>query len=129
MYVFFLLIRRPPRSTRTDTLVPYTTLCRSVLAAGTQLQMSRSVERDRRALVVDDPDFDAVDGLAGARCPLLHAVGEPADRRSEEHTSELPSLMRISYAVFCLKKKSITVFAINKHILKHCKSLHQTNRH
>src|SRR3546814_13296790 len=80
MYVFFLLIRRPPRSTRTDTLVPYTTLCRSVLAAGTQLQMSRSVERDRRALVVDDPDFDAVDGLAGARCPLLHAVGEPADR-------------------------------------------------
>src|SRR3546814_6853526 len=108
--------------------------------------MSRSVERDRRALVVDDPDFDAVDGLAGARCPLLHAVGEPADRgdaglghspgrnqlraqqparptdklrrdrraaadetaerrRSEEHTSELQSPMRISYAVFCLKTK------------------------
>src|SRR3546814_12740027 len=81
---FFLMIRRPPRSTRTDTLFPYTTLFRSLRGGEFCL------------------------GLRGA----LAELGEPpADRharivgeRSEEHTSELQSLMRISYAVFCLKK-------------------------
>src|SRR3546814_6788701 len=74
--VFFLMIRRPPRSTRTDTLFPYTTLFRSVAGAGAEPH-GRGDRHHRRA----------------------HRA------RSEEHTSELQSLMRISYAVFCLKKK------------------------
>src|SRR3546814_3099432 len=76
------MIRRPPRSTRTDTLFPYTTLFRSPDRAG-----HRALDRHDRA-------FDA--RLALWRTPAA---------RSEEHTSELQSLMRISYAVFCLKKK------------------------
>src|SRR3546814_13410657 len=83
---FFLMIRRPPRSTRTDTLFPYTTLFRS----------------------------------AGPRTAMLYFLGGTSgdwawetpislDERSEEHTSELQSLMRISYAVFCLKKKKINI--------------------
>src|SRR3546814_6986343 len=75
--------RRPPRSTRTDTLFPYTTLFRS---AGRQ------------------------PAVAAPRPQQGHRAGPEADRgrafRSEEHTSELQSLMRISYAVFCLKKKN-----------------------
>src|SRR3546814_2116051 len=78
-FFFFLMIRRPPRSTRTDTLFPYTTLFRS-RASRLQIQTSHCPGR----------------GEAGPRTC--------ADR-SEEHTSELQSLMRISYAVFCLKKK------------------------
>src|SRR3546814_11834709 len=80
---FFLMIRRPPRSTRTDTLFPYTTLFRSEL---------RVKESDRIA------------AMAASLRTLGIAVEEAPDR-SEEHTSELQSLMRISYAVFCLKKK------------------------
>src|SRR3546814_14364173 len=84
---FLLLIRRPPISTRTDTLFPYTTLFRSHL-------------RQKH------------------RLPHLESIGDatrefPGRSRSEEHTSELQSLMRISYAVFCLKKKNpvqITVY-------------------
>src|SRR3546814_10325235 len=78
------MIRRPPRSTRTDTLFPYTTLFRS-----------------------DGPerDFGAFD-LRGERIFFKIDYYDPAlEFRSEEHTSELQSLMRISYAVFCLKKK------------------------
>src|SRR3546814_20863201 len=78
--VFFLMIRRPPRSTRTDTLFPYTTLFRSV---GARLRQCDTVGFG----------IDAEQQLPGF------------DLRSEEHTSELQSLMRISYAVFCLKKK------------------------
>src|SRR3546814_5505448 len=94
--VFFLMIRRPPRSTRTDTLFPYTTLFRS----DQDHQHRRDVEapgRGKGGALHDDPV------AIGARRP-----GERDDhrqRRSEEHTSELQSLMRISYAVFCLKKK------------------------
>src|SRR3546814_2701413 len=77
------MIRRPPRSTRTDTLFPYTTLFRSCPAR------SRCLPR---------ATGHAVSG-GGAR-------GSPSTPRSEEHTSELQSLMRISYAVFCLKKKT-----------------------
>src|SRR3546814_12779331 len=81
---FFLLIRRPPRSTRTDTLFPYTTLFRSAW----------------------NPDDDAADMLVGDRRQPVEAAKAVVGRiRSEEHTSELQSLMRISYAVFCLKKK------------------------
>src|SRR3546814_13604083 len=90
VFFFFLMIRRPPRSTRTDTLFPYTTLFRSVHVGGAQ------VRPDER------PD---VDGRASGLETLRDRSGRRARWRSEEHTSELQSLMRISYAVFCLKKK------------------------
>src|SRR3546814_20785172 len=83
---FFLMIRRPPRSTRTDTLFPYTTLFRSP-----------AVERERHP--VHRP-HDAT-----GRVEVGLQVDDVEEARSEEHTSELQSLMRISYAVFCLKKK------------------------
>src|SRR3546814_7434091 len=96
------MIRRPPRSTRTDTLFPYTTLFRS----GDRDEVGAFLERipvapeyregqppQRRVVLVQHPLLD--DG----------GVGELTGERSEEHTSELQSLMRISYAVFCLKKK------------------------
>src|SRR3546814_11148480 len=89
LVVFFLMIRRPPRSTRTDTLFPYTTLFRSREYA----VASRVVQRH---------DF-----LEGVRAVIIDKDNAPRWNpvRSEEHTSELQSLMRISYAVFCLKKK------------------------
>src|SRR3546814_13867320 len=80
-YFFFLMIRRPPRSTRTDTLFPYTTLFRSNLY---------SPSLSSRQLRASDQ---------------FTKFSEWGISRSEEHTSELQSLMRISYAVFCLKKK------------------------
>src|SRR3546814_14893942 len=79
---FFLMIRRPPRSTRTDTLFPYTTLFRSL-----------------HYRIIDVSSFKEV---ARRWFPRIYF----ASPRSEEHTSELQSLMRISYAVFCLKKKT-----------------------
>src|SRR3546814_20472142 len=85
---FFLMIRRPPRSTRTDTLFPYTTLFRSV--GGKTAEVGCGGRFADAALGRDDGY-----NLHGAL-----RLG-----RSEEHTSELQSLMRISYAVFCLKKK------------------------
>src|SRR3546814_7940663 len=96
---FFLMIRRPPRSTRTDTLFPYTTLFRS--------PRRRIQVRNNRTLCRRPPY-----PVPGSR---KHAQNQRAYRaghryrpsvRSEEHTSELQSLMRISYAVFCLKKKN-----------------------
>src|SRR3546814_6068165 len=102
------MIRRPPRSTRTDTLFPYTTLFRS---ARSPHQRDQPCERDlagvapagEHAFAAEHPvETDAVK-------PARQPVVVPAfDRRSEEHTSELQSLMRISYAVFCLKKKTYT---------------------
>src|SRR3546814_11084537 len=91
---FFLMIRRPPRSTRTDTLFPYTTLFRSAL--GSWLSYDDLVHLVTR--VIDTP----VTGFA-----VIYGV------RSEEHTSELQSLMRISYAVFCLKKKNPPIPNLN----------------
>src|SRR3546814_14170431 len=90
-YVFFLMIRRPPRSTRTDTLFPYTTLFRSPRndARGPKRPTSQA--------------FSSIDTVIADRKPLDIQC---AWSRSEEHTSELQSLMRISYAVFCLKKKN-----------------------
>src|SRR3546814_3351471 len=105
------MIRRPPRSTRTDTLFPYTTLFRSEMV-----------------MEVEDPEFGpfplarpARDDLArlagiGARALVKPQLVQPeafvgVDDRSEEHTSELQSLMRISYAVFCLKKKTQNTLA------------------
>src|SRR3546814_2851939 len=122
-FFFFLMIRQPPRSTRTDTPFPYTTLFRSDATRRPGRHASL-----RRPPAVDEPHAQP----AGSRCadrarniavrlPAHHAprgrplaAVRPVDQRrhrqrhlprSEEHTSELQSLMRISYAVFCLKKK------------------------
>src|SRR3546814_8961104 len=90
MMCFFLSVRRPPRSTRTDTLFPYTTLFRS---------------RAYNSFLTNDARTAAGDyARAAARQGWLDQI-----QSSEEHTSELQSLMRISYAVFCLKKKIYTV--------------------
>src|SRR3546814_962337 len=104
---FFLIIRRPPRSTRTDTLFPYTTLFRSIgykicdlpeankpaaFAGCTRFGNSPALITPYQTLTSNPERVETIDNFAGGG-------------RSEEHTSELQSLMRISYAVFCLKKK------------------------
>src|SRR3546814_9331334 len=100
------MIRRPPRSTRTDTLFPYTTLFRSISAKQrleVHVGLLRLAELQQRRLLETE-------------CTSKHDIGKLLDAhvvqvhgRSEEHTSELQSLMRISYAVFCLKKKKIQI--------------------
>src|SRR3546814_19645175 len=99
LVLFFLMIRRPPRSTRTDTLFPYTTLCRSLVPA---CQAIGAVQARPRCL------GRRLCRRAG-RLPLQGrhlAARNPEDRRQIGRApSELQSLMRISYAVFCLKKK------------------------
>src|SRR3546814_15086353 len=96
--IFFLMIRRPPRSTRTDTLFPYTTLFRSIIVSGQQ-----------RPLLVDECIILALQGSTGAAAfERAHHQHRLQVARSEEHTSELQSLMRISYAVLCLKTKTRT---------------------
>src|SRR3546814_9526925 len=135
------MIRRPPRSTRTDTLCPYTTLFRSRRPAAEAQEGDRRGQHGARAAPVRGRDgapaldrrrqlqpelpqaLDAPDaeerpdpGVAAHPGSLARARRLPGDRprrrrvplRSEEHTSELQSLMRISYAVFCLKKKKKT---------------------
>src|SRR3546814_3367414 len=105
------MIRRPPRSTRTDTLFPYTTLFRSgvdapALVATTQPPQHRQdagVERRHRDAVVE-PGADVGDTHLDGREAGMGAHVPPA--RSEEHTSGLQSLMRNSYADFCMKKKT-----------------------
>src|SRR3546814_1629383 len=130
MFVFFLMLRRPPRSTRTDTLFPYTTLFRSSASCP-----RRAVRRERLPLAFP-PSAHLRRGPARSRCdrfllgagaqdyaapgrdPPSAGLGRAGEGfggiartnngaifRSEEHTSELQSLMRISYAVFCLQKK------------------------
>src|SRR3546814_8502876 len=112
------MIRRPPRSTLTDTLFPYTTLFRSVLrqlGGGGGFEPQIHLGPDRR-------------GEGGDH---LHRLQPPQPRlggldpfRSEEHTSELQSLMRISYAVFCLKKKNNnTTYNSSQRTLPHCNSI------
>src|SRR3546814_4670360 len=144
-YFFFLMIRRPPRSTRTDTLFPYTTLFRSTAGktpplwpkipddlterklAGAMGDYWASFARSGRPQAKGQPDWPDYSDNAG----FLHIAEAPkaghnllpgtaalheavlcrrraAGDRSEEHTSELQSLMRSSYAVFCLKKKNKT---------------------
>src|SRR3546814_11311509 len=93
--VFFLMLRRPPRSTRTDTLFPYTTLFRSADAKDSWLDMCRGPHLPSTGKL--DPNAFKLTRVSGA-----YWRGD----RSEEHTSELQSLMRTSYAVFCLKKKT-----------------------
>src|SRR3546814_8322782 len=97
MFFFFLMIRRPPRSTRTDTLFPYTTLFRSRPRKGWLGELHRPGHRR------PGPQGTARPGRPEQGDPGQRRLRRP--RRSEEHTSELQSLMRISYAVFCLKTK------------------------
>src|SRR3546814_4868411 len=133
--IFFLTIRRPPRYTRTDTPCPFTTLFRSLVAsaqAGSREALDQLVRRWQPRLAAHalrltgerDLAMDAVQLAWGAivkgiarledprafpawayRIASRACAGEIGHARSEEHTSELQSLMRISYAVFCLKKK------------------------
>src|SRR3546814_3111654 len=129
------MIRRPPRSTRTCTLFPYTTLFRSVVRrarrgqAESRGRRSRDQERRRRRVLprrkqvaqgrVHHAVRPAVHGAAPGRRPAAEAQRPGARElsRSEEHTSELQSLMRISYAVFCLKKKKRTQNNISRESL------------
>src|SRR3546814_3068944 len=97
---FFLMIRRPPRSTRTDTLFPYTTLFRSPSRSARANGSSRSACACSRC-------SSSRMSSASRRCSSITICSRGAGCRSEEHTSELQSLMRISYAVFCLKKKKL----------------------
>src|SRR3546814_10414696 len=93
------MIRRPPRSTRTDTLFPYTTLFRS---RGCTLALVR-----HRAGAAERAGEDCLRWRPAGRLDVPLPHHRTSGNRSEEHTSELQSLMRISYAVFCLKKKKI----------------------
>src|SRR3546814_18491393 len=98
LYFFVLRIRRPPRSTRTDTLFPYTTLFRSKVCFRPRLCENAIYWRFQGALTpCRTRENRSCGDLSSGYC------GRP---RSEEHTSELQSLMRISYAVFCLNKKN-----------------------
>src|SRR3546814_6480769 len=93
------MIRRPPRSTRTDTLFPYTTLFRSLA------QIIALVGTGLATVALGLLAYEIAGAKAGAVLGTAMAIKMVAYIRSEEHTSELQSLMRISYAVFCLKKK------------------------
>src|SRR3546814_10606303 len=111
------MIRRPPRTTRTDTLFPYTTLFRSANPITVGTSDTAIMEHGGKRIVMNgnahvhrqqDANNDALD----VRSEQLIILPDDDVVRSEEHTSELQSLMRISYAVFCLKKKN----QINKSI-------------
>src|SRR3546814_5511242 len=114
MYILFLMRRRPPRATRTVTLFPYTTLFLSLQPQGAEPAPWRPPDRRihgggarRQGIRAAQPE-----GPVGARQrqrprPVPEAGGGPP-RRSEEHTSELQSLMRTSYAVFCSQKKRLS---------------------
>src|SRR3546814_10449689 len=117
---FFVMIRRPPRSTRTDTLFPYTTLFRSVPAcAGSELHPDGRGDLHRRLLHLRHLCLV----LDGGR------LGTARRRRSEEHTSELQSLMRTSYAVFCLTKKTANRKQYTRSTMANHASLHITLSH
>src|SRR3546814_8963157 len=115
------MIRRPPRSTRTDTLFPYTTLFRSGHRRGAGL-LQRPLDAIRGAwMCLHDAELVRLLRLARELCletAVRLKLRQEASHRSEEHTSELQSLMRISYAVFCLQKKK-----------KNKNKQHQINRH
>src|SRR3546814_13503832 len=111
--IFFLIIRRPPRSTRTYTLFPYTTLFRSADV----FIVRRDIQRIEGCVDVLSPTL-TIRNVGGYQASdpgpdffrlgrrIRRLLGSTTGKRLEEHTSELQSLMRISYAVFCLKKKN-----------------------
>src|SRR3546814_5279645 len=109
------MIRRPPRSTRTDTLFPYTTLFRSQKISLEKLFREESLlERVSAAVASSNSRIRAMNSPASR---LTDWNELSLERRSEEHTSELQSLMRISYAVFCLKKKKTNDQHNDTHII------------
>src|SRR3546814_8161896 len=121
VFFFFLMLRRPPRSTRTDTLFPYTTLFRSMFLFGanqpSKILNYRRELHDSSGLSIhagngewiwrplNNPKHLAVSNFSVENPRGFGLLQRGRDFRSEEHTSELQSLMRISYAVFCLQKK------------------------
>src|SRR3546814_4099962 len=124
--LFFLMVRRPPRSTRTDTLCPYTTLFRS------PSNSVNAVDPNVIGVATNIPNFwfandtseqtSKITNISGQNSPNIRiTLSFSTNSRSEEHTSELQSLMRISYAVFCLKKKIKYTQHINHliHIITH----------
>src|SRR3546814_1619602 len=109
-FIFFLMIRRPPRSTRTDTLFPYTTLFRSTLWFG---ESALDISSEPSSIQIIPADSRLLLTSVSFHASPMRCV---QSGRSEEHTSELQSLMRNSYAVFCLKKKKKI---LNKHLTTH----------
>src|SRR3546814_14918398 len=107
--LFILMIRLPPRSTRTDTLFPYTTLFRSFVPARRQPRHS-DFARPAKADTHSRPGQPPERTDDRARQEERQKDGNDEGDRSEEHTSELQSLMRISYAGFCLTKKQVTKY-------------------
>src|SRR3546814_1641697 len=114
------MIRRPPRSTRTDTLLPYTTLVRSVEEVVAE-PCSVKEQHASGDVTLGFPKNGVSAGVETVQDLQLTDVGNIGRcrciERSEEHTSELQSLMRISYAVFCLKKKKIKQLITTAHIV------------
>src|SRR3546814_14970552 len=113
----FLRLRRPPRATRTDTLLPYTMLCRSVAQdpmyvyfdsdEQTYLRYAELARQGKRTRSSNPVRIGLANETGFPHEGTVDFVDNQVDpTRSEEHTSELQSLMRISYAVFCLKKKN-----------------------
>src|SRR3546814_2314256 len=112
--VFCLMIRRPPRSTRTYTLFPYTTLFRSCP------RFQRCRRGGHRVVILHQIGGSLHQDAPTASCIEIPVVDlERRRTRSEEHTSELQSLMRISYAVFCLKKKKTQIESSNSDNTRH----------
>src|SRR3546814_3676045 len=120
LFFFFVMIRRPPRSTRTHTLFPYTTLFRS-FAATDRWFCPTAVPAAIRPGGPRSRPYPAV----SSRWRLPDRAARRRSPRSEEHTSELQSLMRISYAVFCLKKKNRKT----NNIYTHDRIAHKTKNH
>src|SRR3546814_7631650 len=115
MYCFFLMLRRPPGLTLTDTLLPYTTLFRSDCSALSRALRSGSVPASK--CVASSSSARRRTSSIGSRGAFGTAICTATTSRSEEHTSELQSLMRNSYAVFCLKKKTKQNKNIYRHII------------
>src|SRR3546814_8082349 len=99
------MIRRPPRSTRTYTLFPYTTLFRSDVQSASGRNARIAPDFLNRATLLTNRARICSNRATNWRDSSIRSGGDHGTERSEEHTSELQSLMRISYAVFCLKKK------------------------
>src|SRR3546814_1608253 len=124
---FFLMIRRPPRSTRTDTLFPYTTLFRSHMEMIVLDKLGVADQIKEVLETVFDPEipvniielglvYEIITKEDGTAKVIMTLTAPNCPVRSEEHTSELQSLMRISYAVFCLKKKKTQINEINNNL-------------
>src|SRR3546814_8482897 len=117
-FFFFLMIRLPPRSTRTDTLFPYTTLVRSAANPGARFSLCQCSVNQR----LDHRQSGCTYGRRWCDLdPRYRKRRVDQARRSEEHTSELQSLIRISYAVFCLNKKKLNS---NQHLCTYTQITH-----